>query len=271
MARLRVPRLRWWGWVGVAAGVLVLYLVALSAGRALRADDEPVADRARARAAIAAENWSLVLPAEREELARAVDQAWADLRGYRKTYRSGTPAELAAGTPTVASESLIALDAAGHVASQRDVNTIGARAPGGDGRDQRFEGYRIRTNRAYTNAKGQRIGEAELIYQQAGGVWSCARDIADKRRDPLPALRLAEAGDGGFGEIDGRRVRALQLPAGAFGLRAAATVWVDTETLLIRRQAIDSAVRGQREEWTYADFDRTPAITPPGGITCQDV
>lgn len=42
------------------------------------------------------------------------------------------------------------------------------------------------------------------------------------------------------------------------------------ETLLVRRQEIESAVRGQREAWTYGEFDRAPAITPPTGITCVD-
>jgi hypothetical protein len=262
--------LRWWGWAGVAVGLLVLYLVALSAGRALLGDDDPAADRARARRAIAAENWSLVVPQDREELAKAVDQAWGDLRSYRKSYRSGTAAELAADGPTVTSESVIALDAKGRITAQRDSNMIAALAPGSGGREQRFEGYRVRTDRPYTNEKGRRVGESELIYQQSGGVWTCTRDIADPRRDPLPGLRLAEAGDGGFAEIDGHRVRGFQVPAGAFGLRTPATVWVDTETLLVRRQEIDSAVRGQREVWSYADFDAPLSISPPSGITCQD-
>jgi hypothetical protein len=254
----------------VAAGLLVVYLVALSAGRSLLGDDGPEADLDRARRAIAAENWSLVVPADRDELARAVDHVWGDLRSYRKSYRSGTVAELAADTPTVVSESLIALDAEGRVTAQRDTNVISAVAPGSGGREQRFEGYRIRTDRPFTNEKGRRVGVSELIYQQSGGAWTCTRDIADPRRDPLPELRLSEAGDGGFGEIDGRRVRALRLPAGAFGLRTPATVWLDTETLLVRRQEIDSAVRGQREVWTYADFDTPVSVTPPPGVACQD-
>jgi hypothetical protein len=270
MARLRLPRLRWWGWAGVAAGLLLLYLVALSAGRAFLGDDEPAADLERARRAIAAENWSLVVPADREELARAVDQAWGELRSYRKGYNSGTASELAAGMPTVVSQSLIALDADGRVTAQHDTNAIAAVAPGSGGREQRFEGYRVRTDRPFTNEKGRRVGQSELIYQQSGGVWTCTRDIADPRRDPLPGLRLSEAGDGGFGAIDGHRVRAFQLPAGAFGLRTPATVWLDTETLLVRRQEIESAVRGQREVWTYGDFDAPVSVTPPSGIACQD-
>ena len=271
MARLRLPHLRWWGWAGVAVGLLLLYLVVLSAGRALLDDDTPAADLELARRVVAAENWSLVVPAEREELARAVDQAWGELRAYRKGYRSGTAAELAAGMPTVVSESLIALDAAGRVTAQRDTNSIAALAPGSGGSEQRFEGYRIRTDRPFTNEKGRRVGESELIYQQSGGGWSCTRDIADPRRDPLPDLRLSEAGDGGFAEIDGHRVRAFRLPMGAFGLRSPATVWVDTETLLVRRQEIDSAVRGQREVWTYGDFDAPVSVSPPTGIVCQDL
>lgn len=263
-------RLRWWGWIGVAVGLLVLYLVVLNVGQVLLRDHEQRADIVRARRAITAENWSLVVPEDRAELAKAIDQAWGGLRGYRKAYRSGTPAELAAGAATVASDTEILLDAAGHIAAQRDTNTISATAPGSGGREQRFEGYRIRSDRPYTNAKGQRVGDAEFIYQQSGGVWSCTRDIADKRRDPLPDLQLAEAGDGGFVEIDGRRTRVFQLPAGAFGLRSPASVWVDAETLLVRRQEIESAVRGQREVWTYGGFDQALTITPPAGVTCQD-
>ncbi len=81
---------------------------------------------------------------------------------------------------------------------------------------------------------------------------------------------MAEGGDAGFGEIDGHRVRGFTLPAGAFGLRTPATVWVDTESLLVRRQEIESAVKGQREVWTYGGFDEVTAITPPSGITCVD-
>jgi hypothetical protein len=265
-----MPRLRWWGWAGVAVGLLLLYLVALSAGRALLGDDGPSADLGRARSAIAADNWSLVVPQDREELAKAMDEVWGDLRSYQRSYRSGTAAELAADRPTVTSESAIALDAHGRITVQRDSNMITALAPGSGGREQRFEGYRIRTDRPYTNEKGRRVGESELIYQHSGGVWTCTRDIADPRRDPLPGLQLMEAGDGGFGEIDGHRVRAFQVPSGAFGLRAPATVWVDTETLHVRRQEIDSAVRGQREVWDYTDFDVPLTVSAPAGITCQD-
>ena len=270
MARVRLPRLRWWGWVGVIVGLLVLYLVALSAVPALLDRGEPRADAERARRAIGAENWSLVVPEDREELAKAIDEAWGDLRSYRKVYGSGTAAELVAGTPSVQSVSSIALDRRGRVVAQYDTNVTLAAAPGSGGREQRFEGYRVHSDRPYTNEKGRRVGESELIYQQTGGTWSCTRDIADPRRDPLPALQLTAAGDVGFGEIDGHRVRAFQLPAGAFGLRSPATVWVDTESLLVRRQEIESAVRGQREVWTYGDFDQPVSVTPPSGIACQE-
>lgn len=266
-----LPRLRWWGWLGVAAGVLVLYLVALSAVPALLGDEEPKADLERARQAIAAENWSLVVPEDREELAKAIDEAWRSLEAYRQVYRAGTPEQLAADTPGVRADSLFNLTSDGRVAAQRDANFTSASAPGSGGRDQRSELYRILTERPYTNSKGIKVGDSELIYQQSGGVWSCTRDIADKRSIPAPGLRLMEAGDAGFAEIDGRRVRGFVLPVGAFGLRQAATVWVDVESILVRRQEIDSAVPGQREIWTYSGFDEISTITPPEGITCVDV
>lgn len=270
MGRVRLPRLGWRGWLGVAAGVVLVYLVALSALPALLQDDEPEVDRARAQRAIAAENWSLVVPEDREELTRAVDQAWRSLRAYRQFYRSGTAAQLTANVPTVIADSIFNLTRDGRVSAQRDMNVTSAAAPGSGGRDQRSELFRILTDQPYTNAKGRRVGDTELIYQQSGGAWTCTRDVADKRPIALPSLRLTEAGDAGFGEIDGRRVRGFTLPVGAFGLRTPATVWVDTESLLVRRQEIESAVRGQREVWTYGGFDEVTAITPPSGIACVD-
>lgn len=268
---MRRPRLRWWGWLGVAAGVLVLYLVALSVVPALVSDDEPKADRERARTAITAENWSLVLPEDRAELTRAIDEAWRSLEAYRQMYRAGTSEQLAANTPSVQADSAFNLTDDGRVAAQRDTNVTSASAPGSGGRENRAELYRILTDRPYTNSKGIKVGDSEFIYQQTGGVWTCTRDFADKRPIPTPMLRLAEAGDAGFAEIDGRRVRGFSLPAGAFGLRQAATVWVDTDSLLVRRQEIDSAVPGQREIWTYSGFDEISEITPPTGLTCVDV
>jgi hypothetical protein len=271
MRWIRVPRLRWWGWAGVVAGLVVLYLVALSAVPALLGDDQPAVDRERARQAIEAENWSLVVPETRAELTKAIDAAWRDLRAYRQVYRAGTPAELAEDRPSVRADSLFNLTKSGRVAAQRDTNVTSASAPGSGGREQRNELYRILTDRPYVNSKGNKVGDSELIYQQSGSVWTCVRDFADKRPIPAPALRLGEAGDAGFAEIEGHRVRGFVLPAGAFGLRQAATVWVDTESFLVRRQEIDSAVPGQREIWTYGGFDEVSTITPPQGITCVDV
>src|SRR3712207_5869397 len=117
MRRVRLPRLRWWGWLGVAAGLVLLYLVALSVVPALVQDGDPEVDRARAQRAIAAENWSLVVPADREELTKAVDQAWRSLRAYRQYYRSGTAAELTANMPTVTADSIFNLTRDGRVSA----------------------------------------------------------------------------------------------------------------------------------------------------------
>lgn len=268
MVRMRRPRLRWWGWLGVAGGLLLLYLIALSVIPAVLNRDTPRADPARARRAITAENWSLVVPSERTALGMAIDQAWRALRAYHMEYRAGTDAELTADTPRVRSSSQFNLQTDGRIASQRDSNYMSADAPGSSGSEQRFEGYRVLTKRPYLNAKQQRVGDAELIYQQTGGVWICQIALADKGPIPAPALNLAEAGDEGLRELDGRRVRVLRLPSGAFGLRSPAVVWIDTETLLIRRQEIDSLVRGQREVWTYSGFNEATTLTPPSGVTC---
>lgn len=271
MRWVRFPRLRWWGWLGVVAGVLVLYLVALSVIPALFGDDEPKADLEWARRAMTTENWSLVVPEDRDELILAIDQAWRSLAAYRQVYRAGTPEELAADMPAVRADSLFNLTSDGRVAAQRDMNVTSASAPGSGGRAQRSELYRILTDRPYTNSKGIKIGDSEFIYQESGGVWTCTRDFADQRSIPLPSLRLAEAGDAGFSQIDGHPVRGFVLPVGAFGLRQAATVWVDTESFLVRRQEIESAVQGRREIWTFSGFDETSTITPPVGISCVDV
>jgi len=271
MGRLRLPRLHWWGWVGVGAGVLLLYLIALSAIPVLFGDDEPKADLDRARRAITTENWSLVVPEDRDELIAAIDQAWRSMTAYRQIYRAGTPEELASDTPAVRTDSLFNLTNDGRVAAQRDMNLISASAPGSGGRAQRSELYRILSDRPYTNSKGIKVGDSEFIYQENGGVWTCTRDFADKRPIPVPAVRLSEAGDAGFSQIDGHPVRGFVLPAGAFGLRQPATVWVDTESFLVRRQEIESAVRGEREIWTYSGFDEISTITPPEGISCVDV
>lgn len=253
----------------MVAALLLLYLALLSAIPALL-NREPKADLGRAHRAISAENWSLVTPDERAELGKAIDQAWRSLRAYQSAYRLGTPAQLAANQPLATSDSAFNLGSDGRIQSQHDTNLITAAAPGSDGKEQRFEGYRVLTDRPYLNDRKQRVGDAELIYQQSGSVWSCQRGLADKDAIPPPALRLAEAGDGGFSEIEGRRVRAFLLPAGAFGLRSPATVWVDVDSLLVRRQMIDAAVPSQQEVWTYSAFDQPVTITPPSGVTCVD-
>jgi hypothetical protein len=276
LTRLRIPhaafrtRVRWWGWLAMAATVILLYLVALSAVPALLREDAPPVDTARPRRTIAAENWSLVVPDERAELAAAIDAAWRSLRAYQAAYRAGTPAQLAASMPVVVADSAFNLDRRGRIISQRDTNFSSAAAPGSGGRDERFEGYRVRTTQPYVNERNRRIGDAELIYQRSGTVWTCQRTLADKEPPPPPGLRLAEGGDAGFAEIDGFRVRGFTLPAGAFGLRSPATVWVDVASLLVRRQEIDSLVRGQREVWTYGGFDEVTEITPPSGVSCSD-
>ena len=94
--------------------------------------------------------------------------------------------------------------------------------------------------------------------------------LADKQPIPAPALSFVEGGDAGLEEIDGRRVRGFTLPYGAFGLRSPATVWIDVETLLVRRQEIESAMRGQREVWTYGGFNEISTIEPPSGVACAD-
>jgi hypothetical protein len=271
MRWLRLPRLRWWGWLSVAAGLLIIYVVALSVVRAITRDHEPEANIERAREAVTAENWTLVIPADRTELSRAIDQAWRAMRGYRQVYRAGTAAELAADTPGVLADSVFNLTKSGRVAAQRDMNVTLASAPGSGGRDSRNELYRVLSDRPFTNSKGIKVGDSEFIYSRIGGVWSCVRDIADKRPIPLPGLQLEGAGDAGFAEIDGHQVRGFILSVGAFGLRWPSTVWVDTESLLVRRQEIESAVPGQREVWTYSGFDQISEIIPPSGITCADV
>jgi hypothetical protein len=271
MARVRMPRLRWWGWLGVVAGLLLAYLVALSAVPAIFGTDPPRADREAAHRAITAPNWSLVVPNDREQLARAVDESWRALRAYRLLYRAGTPADLGADRPLITSDTILNLGKDGRIAAQRDTNITAAAAPGAGGREVRFEGYRILTDRPYVNSKGHRVADAELVYQQTpGGVWTCQRGPADKQPIAPPGLRLSEAGDAGFAEIDGQRVRGFTVPVGAFGLRQPATVWVDVERLLVRRQEIDSVIPGQREIWTYSAFDDVNTITPPPGVTCID-
>lgn len=274
MPRLAIPlpRRRRWRIALALAGVLAVYLAALSAVPALLGRGEGGGEsRERGLRAVQAENWGLVLPEERAALGRAVDDAWRSLRSYRMRYVTGPPEALAEDRPETEARSSFRLDGKGNIAAQRDTNYISAASPGGTGRDERFEGYRLRTTKPYVNSKGRRVADAEEIYQRSGGgQWICEKVAADRTPPPPPGLDLAAAGDAGFAEIDGRRVRGLVLTAGAFGLRAPATVWIDTATLHVRRQEIASVLRGRREVWTYGGFDEPVEIAPPGGIPCRD-
>jgi hypothetical protein len=163
------------------------------------------------------------------------------------------------------------LGSGGRIMAQRDTNFISGRSPAGTGKDERMEGYRLRTTQPYVNSKGRRVADAELIYRRdVPGAWICERVAADKTPPPAPGLDLGAAGDGGFDEIDGQRVRAFTLPTGAFGLRSPATVWVEVDTLRVRRQQLDASLKGRREVWTYGEFNQQTEITPPSGIPCQD-
>ena len=254
------------------AGGLLLYLVALSVVPALFGGKDAAAERrARALRAVEAPNWGLVTPEDRDALSRAVDEAWRSLGAYHMRYVTGRPDGLAAGRAETEAESVFRLDSRGHIAAQRDTSFISEASPASGGREERLEGYRILTNQPYLNRKGKRVGNAELVYQRSvPGAWICERVPSDRAAPPAPGLDFASAGDGGFGEIDGRRVRAFLVPAGAFGLRSAATVWIETDTLRIRRQQIESVLKGRREVWTYDRFDETVEITPPTGVPCRD-
>ena len=274
MRRIRVPLPRRRRWrVGLAlAGALVLYLVALSAVPALFGGrGEAAARREHGLRAVQAPNWGLVLPEDRAALGRAVDDAWRSLRSYHMRYATGSPDSLAAGRPETEAESVFRLDGRGRIRAQRDTSFISAASPAGGGREERLEGFRIRTNQPYVNRRGRRVATAELIYQRTvPGQWTCERVPTDRRPPPAPGLDFGSAGDGGFGEIDGRPVRAFVFPTGAFGLRSEATVWIETETLRVRRQEIESTLKGRREVWTYGAFDEPAEITPPAGVPCQD-
>lgn len=250
-------------------GLFALYLGALSAVPALlhRGDDD--ARRERALRAIHAANWSLVPPDEREALARTVDTVWRALRTYHMRYVTGLPEDLAAGRFESEATSVFRLDGHGRVLAQRDTSYISAQSPASGGREERFEGYRVLTTEPFLNSKGRRVANTELIYQRTPpGTWTCQRVAADREPPPGPGLDLSQAGDAGFAEIDGHRVRGFILPVGAFGLRSPATVWIDTETLHLRRQETESVLPGRREVWTYGDFDAPVDIQPPGGVPC---
>lgn len=274
MARiaLALPRGRGRRMALLVAAAVVLYLVALSAIPALLGTrDDAGARRQRALRAITAANWGLVPLGDREALAGAVDDAWRELRAYHMRYVTGLPDDLAAGRPETEAESFFRLDERGMVTAQRDRSSISAASPASGGQADQFEGFRIRTDKPYVNRKGQRVGTSELVYQRAiPGVWTCERVVSDRGAPVGPGLDFAAAGDGGLSEIDGRPVRAFVLPAGGFGLRSPATVWVETDTLRLRRQEIESVLAGRREIWTYGEFDQQVEITPPTGIPCDE-
>jgi hypothetical protein len=251
-------------------GLFALYLVALSAVPALlHRGEDAGARRERALRAIRAANWSLVPPEERAALARAVDDTWRALRTYRMRYVTGRPEDLAVGRFESEATSAFRLDGHGRVLAQRDTSFISAVSPASGGREERVEGYRILTAEPYLNSKGRRVANAELIYQRAlPGAWTCQRVASDRQPPPGPGLDLGPAGDAGFAEIDGHPVRGFIVPVGAFGLRSPATVWIDTETLHLRRQETESVLPGRREVWTYSDFDAPVEVQPPAGVPC---
>lgn len=269
---LPLPRRRRWRIALGAALVLAVYLAALSAVPALLGrGDSPGARREQARRAIHADNWGLVVPDDREALSRAVDDAWRALHSYQSRYITGTPDTLSSDRPETEARSSVVLDSQGWVLQQHDSSVITAASPASEGHDERLEGYRIRTAQPYLNAHGQRVADAEMIYQRSGeGVWTCERVATDAVPPPVPGLDFTGAGDGGFSEIDGHRVRGFVLASGAFGLQSLATVWIDTETFQIRRQQIASAMPDRNEVWTYGSFDEPAPISAPAGVPCQD-
>jgi hypothetical protein len=269
MVRMGLPRRRRTRVLLLIATALVVYVVALSAIPALLGGDGAAERRARGQRAIQAENWGLVLPDDREALGQAIDDAWRALASYRMRYVSGTPAGLAAGQVESEAGSAYQLRD-GRILAQRDTTFISTQSPASGGKEERLEGFRVRTDRPYVSRRGLRI-DSELVYRRAvAGAWACERVPADRSLPPAPALDLTAAGDAGFSDIDGRRVRAFQVPAGAFGLRAPATVWIELDTLRIRRQEIESVLPGRHEVWTWEGFDEPVEITPPQGIPCQE-
>jgi hypothetical protein len=157
------------------------------------------------------------------------------------------------------------------VRAQRDTSYISSRSPANNFTEERLEGFRIRATGVQRDAKGKTIPDAEFIYQrEKAGAWRCERTSAERRPPPIPGLDLSQAGDAGFKEIDGRRARGFVLTQGAFLLRAPATVWIDVETLHVRRQEADSALRGRREVWTYVGFNQPLDIRAPSTVPCTD-
>jgi hypothetical protein len=224
----------------------------------------------RARRAVLAENWALVPPDDRLALARAVDDAWRRLTTYRMRYRNGLPQDLQAGRAEWEATSQYQLRG-GRILAQEDTAFISAASPGSGGREERLQGYRIRTRQPYTNRRGQRT-VTELIYRRSlPGPWVCERVPADRDLPAAPALDLIQAGDAGFAEFDGIRARGFILPEGAFGLRSEAIVWIEVETLRVVRQEIPVSRQGRAEVWTFEGFDQPRAITPPKDVPCHEV
>jgi hypothetical protein len=268
---LPLPRRRRWRILLAVGAVVVLYLTALSVTQALRGGDAAAERRARGQRAIQAPNWGLVRPEDRAALGRAVDDAWRALRSYHMRYVSGRPDDLAAGRFETEAESLFRLNARGYIALQQDRSYISAASPAGSGGEERLEGFRVLTGDPYLDRRGRRIADTELVYQRGvPGAWRCERVPADRSPPLPPSLDFTSATDAGFDEIDGRLVRKFVFGTGAFGLRAPATVWIETDTLRVRRQEIVSVLPGRREVWTYDRFDELVHITPPTGVVCED-
>ncbi len=269
---LRLPRRRRSRVALAFAAAMLVYLIGLSAVPSLLGRRDDVSGRReRAARTMIASNWALVPPTERAELSRAVDDAWRELSGYRMRYVTGPPERIAADQPESDSRSEFRLDGKGRIAAQRDTNVILAESPASGGREERFEGYRFRSDRPHVTSTGRRIANAEVIYQRIlPGLWTCERVAGDAAPPPAPGIDFRRAGDGGFSEIDGRRVRAFEFPEGAFGLRSTATVWIELDTLRVRRQLVDSPLKGRQESWTYSGFDEQITPVAPSGVPCRD-
>lgn len=271
MTRLLPRRRRWRVLLGIAA-VLFVYLLALSlVPRLFGEGDTSADDRRRALRAVEATEWGLVLPEDRAALGHAVDRAWRSLSAYSSRYVTGRPEDLAAGRPEGETLSTFRLDGKGIVLAQRDSTHIAASNPASGGREEQQEGFRIRTDKPYVNSKGRRVSDAEQIYQRgATGGWTCERVPSDRVLPPAPRIDFTDAGDSGISQIDGIPVRAFVLTSGAFGLQGAATIWLETGTLRIRRMETASVIRGRREVWSYDSFNQPREITPPQGVPCTD-
>lgn len=272
MRSLPLPRRRRYRIALLSAVVLAGYLVLLSGLRWLGGDDRsPVARRTQAQAAVTAENWGLVPVPERDHLSRAIDDAWRGLRSYRMRYTTGLPDQLAGGGFETEATSIFLLDGSGRISAQRDTNFLSAQSPASSGREERFEGFRILSDQRTIGQGGRKINRSELIYQKFGdGVWVCERTEPSPLPPPLPGVNLADSGDAGFREMDGRQVRGFRVALGAFGLRQPATVWIDTESLLLRAMETEGGPQGRHEWWRYSGFDEPATISPPRDVACQD-